>query len=331
MAPPYSKPLLDLSGNINKDGALPFVTDGQIFVSYDMKVPGRNNHTGIIIPSGHSAGATIDMILYFHGDGAPPIKDYFRNRKFKDIIDASRANVILVAPQLGASSEFGNFANASDIIAYLKAMLGFLVDYGPYNSAPVIGNLILAAHSGGGRGMQSTAAQLAGNPDFTIPEAWAFDCLYGAGNPLAAPEPLRVAEAGHKSAGSLEDWERLNNAAEEFRWAFWTRAVSGRVFKAFWGAGGTKTRTANLDLWSLLKAAQRTIQVDPHFFKSERKPLFQREDTKGDRIDVNPRSPGIAWETVFSKIVPTPPPVAPHDLVPQTVLGECIAQSGNIR
>jgi hypothetical protein len=324
----FKPPLVDLVGDFDKTSATPSITHGEIFVTINMNTPRPLNTTGIIVPDGHSAGGPLDMILYFHGDDAPTVKEYFHNRKFKDILDATKKNVVLVAPNLGPKSQYGDFGDAAKVAAYLDRVLGFLVDYGPYSSKPKLGNLIIAGHSGGGRAMQSVATLLGGNADFTLPEAWGFDSMYGKDDPLPAPEPWRVSEPKWKSAATMEDWDRRNATAEEFRWAAWVRAGTGRRFRLFWGTGGTKARTANLDFLSQRRDMTRQIDINPRFFKTAAGLDSEAEAKRTDYLGINPRYP--SYHMVYTRIAPEPPPVADHDLVPQTALSRCIEQSSNL-
>jgi hypothetical protein len=150
--------------------------------------------------------------------------------------------------------------------------------------------------------MYAAASAAAGASDLRVPEAWGFDCLYGVGTPLAAPAPFTVADPGHPAARDLDSWQKQNAKSIEKLWKDWTRSGLGAVFKAFWGGGGTKTRTANLDLFDQLDDMPIGIWVRPRFF---------RMDNDGN----------------LQKVTPEPHMVAAHDHVPQTVLGECITAS----
>jgi len=89
-----------------------------------------------------------------------------------------------VAPTLGAHSEPGRLVKPGGLDAYLDQVLAALRAYGPYRqarSAPSLGNLILACHSGGGWPMR----QLAGGQDGALArlrECWGFDCTYNRGD-----------------------------------------------------------------------------------------------------------------------------------------------------
>lgn len=154
--------------------------------------------TGIFIPSGYKPGATADLILYLHGHKWPKerklsIDQYWDPRRFsfrayREGVAASGRNLILVAPTLGGRSEAGRLVAAGGLDTYLAQVLAAIAAYGPRRggSAPTLGSLVLACHSGGGLPMRRLAgggSAAAGR----IREAWGFDCTYnhrhGAGFP----------------------------------------------------------------------------------------------------------------------------------------------------
>jgi peptidoglycan hydrolase-like protein with peptidoglycan-binding domain len=150
--------------------------------------------TGIFIPDKFVPGAAADIILYLHGFKAEAIRrqgidQYWNSPRFpygalREGVNASDRNVILVAPTLGSRSETGRLTVPSGLDAYIEQVLAALRAYGPYResgSAPALGNLILACHSGGGLPMR----QLAGGRNKAlaqIRECWGFDCTYNRGD-----------------------------------------------------------------------------------------------------------------------------------------------------
>ncbi len=101
--------------------------------------------------------------------------------RFREELNASRKNVILVAPTLGPTSEPGALIARDGLDPYLNQVMSALKEYGPYGSAvspPTVGNIILASHSGGGSAMLLLATS---SQQYTprIRECWGFDCLYG--------------------------------------------------------------------------------------------------------------------------------------------------------
>ena len=150
--------------------------------------------TGIFIPEGYGAGSAVDVILYLHGHKGEQLRrqaidQYWNSQRFpygalREGTNASRRNVILVAPTLGSRSEAGRLLKPGGLDAYLDQVLAALRAYGPHSrggTTPVLGNLILACHSGGGKPMR----QLAGGQDRALArvrECWGFDCTYNHGD-----------------------------------------------------------------------------------------------------------------------------------------------------
>ena len=294
----YAPPLLELNGLVNTDDPdNPWIQAGHIVMEIDTGATGKPKHTAIVVPNTVTSAPMIDVILYFHGIQAPRISDYVRLRKFRAIIEATGRRVVLVAPTLGPKSEFGLLGQGTTLRAYIATVLGALASYGPFVSPPKLNNLILAAHSGGGRALIAAAEELDGAPDLKVREAWGFDCMYGEGTPVTAPEPFKVAEPGHPVAKSLDDWKTRTAGSLEARWKSW--ASANHVFRVYFGAGGTKTRTANLDLMDQLDPAGLGVIMQPRFYRME---------NDGSLI----------------RLKPEPGPVAAHDLVPQTALGPAI-------
>jgi hypothetical protein len=305
----YALPLLDLIGTVvRRVDDSPFIQKGQILV----KDPAPLEKSAIIISDGFVKAEKINVVLYFHGYSAPPIDQYFKNRKFKDIIDASKKGFVFIAPQLGPKSEF--LTSAADAIAYVNRMLGMLARFGPFASAPTIEKMVLAAHSGGGSPMLSATGWF--KDVFPVAEAWLLDCLYGVGDPVGAPRIEHLYEPDSRSsdpkvknspmipvssAKSLADWRKSLIGTVEEKWYQLSKA--GLSAKVFWGNGGTLTRTANLDLLDHLDQTSCNLDLRPEFYKcpTVEKPVL---------------------------IVPRPSPRAQHDPLPQTVLAECILDCG---
>jgi peptidoglycan hydrolase-like protein with peptidoglycan-binding domain len=150
--------------------------------------------TGVFIPEGYAPGATVDVILYLHGHKAEPIRrqaidQYWNSHRFpygafREGINTSGRNVILVAPTLGSRSETMRLLDPGGLDAYLNSVLVILRAYGPHQRTrqiPQLGNLIIASHSGGGKPMR----ELAGGRDRVLThlrECWGFDCTYNRGD-----------------------------------------------------------------------------------------------------------------------------------------------------
>ena len=148
--------------------------------------------TGIFIPENYAVQPAVDLILYLHGHktdkpGSDALIAEYWDKAYpvfglREEINASGMNVILVAPTLALKSEPGDLARADGLDKYLDKVLMALKAYGPYKDAtPTLGNLILAAHSGGGMYMRRLATsgnRAAGN----VRECWGFDSLYNSGD-----------------------------------------------------------------------------------------------------------------------------------------------------
>jgi hypothetical protein len=185
--------------------------------------------TGIFVPANFRVEPQVDIILYLHGHhrkgpNDPPNQTIARywNRAvhsyfdFREGLNASGKNVILVAPTLGPRSEAGRLMHPGGLDWYLNAVLAALRQHGPYPTAGAglrIRNLILACHSGGGKPMRRLAT-LPSHNAVAIRECWGFDCLY--------------------------------NGGDEDAWARWARAhPSSRLF-IHYGSGGTQTKSEAL-------------------------------------------------------------------------------------
>jgi Putative peptidoglycan binding domain len=149
--------------------------------------------TGIFVPAHYRPLPQVDLLLYLHGfksqhPGAS-IDAYWNTRHFpywplREGVNASRKNVILVAPTLGPRSQTGSFTRPGGFDTFLNQVIAALKQSGPYarvQQPPTVGNIILACHSGGGWPMR----QLAVGRDryaMQIRECWGFDCTYNRGD-----------------------------------------------------------------------------------------------------------------------------------------------------
>jgi hypothetical protein len=278
-----------------------------LYPSIDIGVANKPKITGIILPAGFTAPEKLTLLVYFHGISAPPIKDYFSLRGFPKIVDgAKKTAYVLAAPTLGTGAEYGTLDTKAGARGFVSSVLQALVDQGIYTSLPSLTALVLAGHSGGGRGTQAMASILAGETDMKVMEVWGFDFMYMAGkaNPTAAPKPLTFVDPGYKTAKDMPEWTAALAGSMEKQWFDWCKSSAARKFRLFWGTGGTQTRTANLDL-------QRQLDGTPNI---EVNPTFYTAGTGGGA----------------QRVSPDPSPLTAHDLVPQTYLGKCIAESGNL-
>lgn len=163
--------------------------------------------TAVFSPKNYKAGATVDLIVYFHGQHlgssgtyvpSMTIESYFQNADMSKLLsqvnDASQAatnprNLLMVAPTLSREAKAGRVATKG-MDWYLGEVLDGCFQYGTHKgqaAAPTVKNLILACHSGGGKVMLEAADQAAGTSKpggnsqgfgSALQECWGFDCLY---------------------------------------------------------------------------------------------------------------------------------------------------------
>lgn len=153
-------------------------------------------NTGVFIPDGFTAQPTVNVILYLHGnavrvtDGATSIKQFWGGKAgpvfpLRERLNDSKKKYILVAPSVGAFDELLSnippniefFLNQVMAALYIWGPLAGLSDWGPNDAPPQFGDVILAGHSGAGRGMMKIANQISGK----VKEVWGFDTLHANG------------------------------------------------------------------------------------------------------------------------------------------------------
>jgi hypothetical protein len=153
---------------------------------------GMPDVTGVYFPEKYVPGATMDVILYLQGKrdkgqcgGSPndTIDVYWKNKDFfllREGLNNTGRNFVLVAPSLSAGSRSGAMMEDGGADRYLKTVLDGVAKADPFKlgwkpSGLSAGNVILAAHSGGGWTMSHVAGSIkAGN----VPECWALDAMY---------------------------------------------------------------------------------------------------------------------------------------------------------
>jgi hypothetical protein len=158
------------------------------------------NDTGIFFPDKYVPSGTVDLLVYFHGLPTPcggsasdKIWDFWRSSTFllRELVNKSNKNVVLVAPRLrGDEGGLHLDMAADDFLKKVVAVIAARVKTDPFNwqgtktstetqdsTGMSIGNLILAAHSGGG----SPMLQMARTAKFAkVRECWGFDSMYGS-------------------------------------------------------------------------------------------------------------------------------------------------------
>jgi hypothetical protein len=146
--------------------------------------------TGIFLPENYRIPDQVDMVLWLMGHHDNPeyppsltIDDYWTNYahfRFRQFVNGSNKNVVLVAPTLGPHSDSGDLTKSGGLGTYLDQVLAALNKHAGFPDVPTLGDLVIACHSGGGSPMlkiASTNQKYSGN----IKQLWGFDCLYGDG------------------------------------------------------------------------------------------------------------------------------------------------------
>ncbi len=184
--------------------------------------------TGIFVPKDYKTPSQVDMVLWLQGHhktaAYPPdltidtywLATHYPNFAFREGVNISNKNVILVAPTLGPGSQSGNLIDSGGLARYLDQVLAALKAYGPFKTMsdpPRLGNLIVACHSGGGTPMLRIAVTPQRYLD-KLQQCWGFDCLY--------------------------------NGGDETAWANWAKANPGKRLFIRYGNGGTAERSRRL-------------------------------------------------------------------------------------
>ncbi|MBZ5618344.1 MAG: hypothetical protein LAQ69_06355 [Acidobacteriia bacterium] len=145
--------------------------------------------TGVYVPPSVKVGATVNVILYMHGDKVRiwnktgTIRDYWSlpELPLRQGLSKSGQPFILVAPTLGqtAGAEFGNLG--TNIDDHLDHVLAQLHKLGPPQFAPPkppdIDQLIIAGHSGAFGPITSILSSIKKYKS-KIKEIWGFDIMY---------------------------------------------------------------------------------------------------------------------------------------------------------
>ena len=176
--------------------------------------------TGIFIPENYDPQQSVNLALYLHGHkGDFPgddqsIEQYWSKHdffRFREELNRSGTNFILVAPTLGPLSQAGSLTKAGGFDSYLTKVIMALKQQGPHkdqNLLPRIGNIVLACHSGSGKNMLAIVSNRDSNTA-KIKECWGFDCLY-AGKRSDSPE-----EREKKQTHLAMQWRDWANSHED--------------------------------------------------------------------------------------------------------------------
>src|SRR5262249_50757934 len=137
--------------------------------------------TGVFVPKNYKVSGTVDLILYLHGHGANATIDSYWSKgykyrfHFREGLNESDKNAVLVAPSLGPKSEAGRLMDEGGGADYLDEVMDALGSHGPHTSTPDVGNIVLAAHSGGGVPMRFLARKGFKKYHDNVKECWGFD------------------------------------------------------------------------------------------------------------------------------------------------------------
>lgn len=184
-------------------------TDQTLYLKIDLNVPAGNGQpvapmTAVFAPDPGQLGSdAVDILLWFHGHKGQlgninlagyTAKQYLAVNQFKlreFILSTTKKKFLLVVPTLSDRSDAGLLEQQGQAEAFLQQVLnGVRKHMGA--GVKSVGDIILAAHSGGGKIMSKVAA-FSGIFDSNCKEVWCDDCTYesnsGAGWVTWAKDP----------------------------------------------------------------------------------------------------------------------------------------------
>lgn len=170
-----------------------------LYLPIPLDIPGvARQSTGVFIPDHYKVSNTIDLVVFLRGydikrpKTATSVEEYWNSPRhptlksflFREEVNKSDKNVILVVPALGPYSEMGKLKDAGEMQKFLDQVLDGLWKNGPHaelKKRPTIRHLILAAHSGGGVPLRRLARELGEDATYKdkLKECWGFDSIYG--------------------------------------------------------------------------------------------------------------------------------------------------------
>jgi hypothetical protein len=199
-------------------------TDKTAYLEIDLKVNPMGGRpvvpmTAVFAPDPRKLSGTVDVLLWLHGDKhywdstgvdvtfhGESIQYYLTHPKFtrcklrEFVLQSSKRQFLLVAPTLndrtGISIGHGNYNpgglrwDQGDAEAYLQQVLNGVKKHMGANASRV-GNIVLAAHSGGGH-LQGQMAQFFAGQFDKMNEVWCFDSTYWGSKPI-----IKWAQKGH--------------------------------------------------------------------------------------------------------------------------------------
>ncbi len=183
-------------GKVRQDAKPPLLS---LYLPISLDVPRiPEQTTGVFFPAKYRAGPTVDLLLFLRGydikrpSTATSVEEYWNSPQhpvlksflFREEVNKSAKNIILVVPTLGPFSETGKLTEKGSIQEFLDHVLEGLWRNGPHagqQARPTIRHLILAAHSGGGVPLRRLAKSLGDDAAFKdkLKACWGFDSMYG--------------------------------------------------------------------------------------------------------------------------------------------------------
>jgi hypothetical protein len=234
------------------------------FDDIDLKNDAKTQLTGVYFPEKFQPGDKLTVLLYLFGHGNPAIDQHWINQpkkkkgdvfQLREELNASKKNLVLVAPTLGPTSDAGLLVS-SGIKWYLKEVLDRLKTNAPselkIGATAAVTDVYVMAHSGGGVPMLALANAIPGDGSGNlIREFWGFDCLY-------APQ-------GHHPA-AYTDFGKMDPFDPEPKWLSWAFAHQGISFFMHWATDEPMIRSLNLkkmavDGWR--PKAKQTVSLPP--------------------------------------------------------------------
>jgi hypothetical protein len=181
---------------VRRDASLPTMS---LYLPIPLGVPNvPAQTTGVFVPANYKIGKTVDLVLFLRGydikrpKTATSVDEYWNSPRdptlksflFREEINKSGKNVILVIPTLGPFSEVGKLKDKGGVQDFLSHVVDGLWHDGPHAGRaerPTIRHLILAAHSGGGVPLRQLAQNLGEDAEWKdkLKECWGFDSIYG--------------------------------------------------------------------------------------------------------------------------------------------------------
>lgn len=170
-------------------------------LSIDLNEHLAGKKIGVHVPAAAALAEKPDVIVYFHGfvGGKPCYEDgkafeargmeyYWTNDRFKTMrseLDASGRKAMLIAPTLdprvGATGtgtkQYGDLHEPNAFDGFIRKVCDDLVARRAIRPSVKLGNIVLAAHSGGGFPM-SGILNATNKLGAKVRACWGFECLY---------------------------------------------------------------------------------------------------------------------------------------------------------